>query len=60
MKGRISSPGMTEVLISAGFLGAMALTVILFLRTFPLLPVSDPLFCEKFTASPAETEGTGT
>jgi Ni/Fe-hydrogenase subunit HybB-like protein len=59
MKGRISSPGMTEVLISAGFLGAMALTVILFLRTFPLLPVSDPLFCETFTAPPAEAEGTG-
>jgi Ni/Fe-hydrogenase subunit HybB-like protein len=59
MKGRISSPGMTEVLISAGFLGAMALTVIWFLRTFPLLPVSDPLFCETFTASPAETERTG-
>ena len=60
MKGRISSPGMTEVLISAGFLGAMALTVIWFLRTFPLLPVSDPLFRETFTSSPAETERTGT
>jgi Ni/Fe-hydrogenase subunit HybB-like protein len=36
--------GVIECSITAGFLGSVGLTVILFLRKFPLLPVSDPLF----------------
>ena len=36
--------GLLEVLITAGFLGIVGLSVILFLRRVPLLPLSDPLF----------------
>lgn len=36
--------GLPEVLVSIGFLGAVSLTVLFFLKRFPLLPVSDPLF----------------
>ena len=36
--------GLPEVFITAGFLGLVALSLILFLRSFPLLPFSDPLF----------------
>jgi len=36
--------GMPEVMVSAGFLGAVALTMLFFLKRFPILPVSDPLF----------------
>jgi hypothetical protein len=36
--------GLPEVLVSGGFLGAVSLTILFFLRRFPLLPVSDPLF----------------
>ena len=43
--------GMIELLISAGFLGAMALCVLLFLRQSPILPLSDPLFLEMLKAS---------
>ena len=38
--------GIPEVLITAGFLGIMALSTALFLGRVPLLPVSDPLFRE--------------
>ncbi len=36
--------GIPEVGIAAGFLGLIGLSVVLFLRKVPLLPVSDPLF----------------
>jgi Ni/Fe-hydrogenase subunit HybB-like protein len=36
--------GLMELLITTGFLGVVALCVLLFLRRFPILPVSDPLF----------------
>jgi len=36
--------GLMELLITAGYFGIMALCVLLFLRKFPILPVSDPLF----------------
>jgi hypothetical protein len=36
--------GLLEVLISAGFLGLVALCLICFLRKVPIVPVSDPLF----------------
>ncbi len=38
--------GIVEILITAGFFGLMALSLMVFLRKFPLLPVSDPLFVE--------------
>jgi hypothetical protein len=40
--------GLMELLITAGYFGIMALCVLLFLRKFPILPVSDPLFRESF------------
>jgi Ni/Fe-hydrogenase subunit HybB-like protein len=43
--------GMIELLISAGFLGIMALCVLLFLRQFPILPLSDPLFFEMLKSA---------
>jgi Ni/Fe-hydrogenase subunit HybB-like protein len=43
--------GMIELLISAGFLGIMALCVLLFLRQFPILPLSDPLFIEMLKSA---------
>jgi hypothetical protein len=38
--------GHIEILITAGFLGLVALSVMIFLRKFPMLPLSDPLFRE--------------
>ena len=55
-KGQEIPLGLSELLITAGFLGAMALTVIFFLNKFPLLPLSDPLFCEALEAARAENE----
>jgi hypothetical protein len=46
--------GLTEVIITGGFFGVMALTVMLFLTRFPLLPVSDPLFVSSIAASSHE------
>jgi hypothetical protein len=36
--------GLLELLITAGFLGLVGLSMILFLARVPLLPISDPLF----------------
>jgi hypothetical protein len=36
--------GITEVLVTAGFLGLVGLSVTTFLQGVPLLPISDPLF----------------
>ncbi|MBI4496244.1 MAG: hypothetical protein HY697_04830 [Deltaproteobacteria bacterium] len=36
--------GLMEILIAAGFFGALALCLAVFLRRVPLLPISDPLF----------------
>jgi len=47
-KGQGVPLGLTEVLITGGFLGAMGLTAGLFLNRFPLLPLSDPLFQEEW------------
>ena len=46
--------GAIEVLVTAGFLGVVGLTVTLFLTRFPLLPLSDPLFHEEMKAMAAE------
>ncbi len=46
-KGQEIPLGLSEILITAGFLGMMALSVTVFLRKFPLLPLSDPLFRES-------------
>jgi len=43
-KGEALPLGPMEVLITAGFLGMMALSLTFFLRGVPLLPISDPLF----------------
>jgi hypothetical protein len=48
--------GVPEILITAGYAGAMGLTVLFFLKKFPLLPISDPLYCEM--RREAETENT--
>ncbi len=50
-KGAQLPLGMIELAISAGFLGVMALCVLLFLRQFPILPLSDPLFFEMLKSS---------
>ena len=53
--------GLIEFSITAGFLGSVGLTAILFLRKFPLLPVADPLFREEAERVLAETrKGQGT
>ena len=49
--------GMIELLISAGFLGVMALCVLLFLRQFPILPLSDPLFLEMLESADEHSRG---
>ena len=43
-KGKELPLGLMEVLITAGFFGIMALSLIIFLGRVPLLPISDPLF----------------
>jgi hypothetical protein len=43
-KGKDVPVGIPEIGIAAGFLGLIGLSVVLFLRRVPLLPVSDPLF----------------
>ena len=43
-KGKGLPLGLMEVLITAGFFGIMALSLIIFLGRVPLLPISDPLF----------------
>ena len=45
-KGQDLPLGLSEFLISLGFLGLMALSLLWFFKGFPLLPVSDPLFQE--------------
>lgn len=49
--------GPTEVLITAGFLGLMALCILFFLRRFPMLPVSDPLFRASAGADSPSSHG---
>ncbi len=39
--------GLTQVLITLGFMSAFILTFLLFVRTFPIIPVGDPLFSGK-------------
>ena len=36
--------GVMEILITAGFLGIMGLCVLTFLKKYPVIPVSDPVF----------------
>ncbi|MBI5603442.1 MAG: polysulfide reductase NrfD [Deltaproteobacteria bacterium] len=54
-KGKELPLGLSELLISLGFLGLMGFSILWFLGRFPLLPVSDPLF-EK-TKESARGEG---
>ena len=46
-KGAEMPFGLIEVMITAGFFGIMALCILLFIRRFPVLPVSDPVFRES-------------
>jgi Ni/Fe-hydrogenase subunit HybB-like protein len=46
-KGHNLPIGIMEVLITMGFLGVMALCLLVFLRKFPILPISDPLLYES-------------
>jgi Ni/Fe-hydrogenase subunit HybB-like protein len=39
--------GLPQILITASFLAGFILTFLLFLRTFPIMPVGDPLFSGK-------------
>lgn len=50
-KGQGMPLGFMEILISAGFLGAMALCLMVFFRKFPALPVADPLFRESLKSA---------
>jgi len=43
-KGSSLPLGALEVLITAGFFGIVALSMVVFLRRVPLVPISDPLF----------------
>ncbi|MDY0042304.1 MAG: hypothetical protein RBS57_18500, partial [Desulforhabdus sp.] len=45
-KGENIPFGISEILITAGFFGTIALCVLMFLQKFPILPVADPLFRE--------------
>jgi len=53
-KGEEMPLGLIECSITGGFFGAVGLTSILFLKAFPLLPVSDPLFQEEMKKVLAE------
>jgi hypothetical protein len=54
-KGEGLPLGLLEALISAGFFGVMALSLITFLQRVPFLPLSDPLF-RKFVEFHEEKE----
>ncbi len=54
-KGKELPLGLSELLISLGFLGLMGFSILWFLGRFPLLPVSDPLFLEPL--KPDRREG---
>lgn len=49
--------GLSEFLISLGFLGLMALSIRWFFKRFPLLPLTDPLFLETLEADREEGRG---
>jgi len=50
-KGRGLPLGWQELMVSLGFLGLLGLCLQWFIRRFPLLPLSDPLFLESLDAS---------
>jgi len=51
--------GLTELLVTMGFFGIMALCILLFLRKFPVLPFADPLLRldEAVSQSGKEVQG---
>ena len=49
--------GLSEFLISLGFLGLMALSIQWFFKRFPLLPLTDPLFLDTLEAEREEGRG---
>ena len=46
--------GFSELLISLGFLGLMALSLQWFFKRFPLLPLTDPIFLETLDGDQEE------
>jgi hypothetical protein len=48
--------GFTELFITAGFFGTMALCLMAFFKFFPLLPISDPLYHENLEPTRADGE----
>ncbi len=54
-KGKALPLGFPEIAITLGFAGLMALCTMFYLRTFPPLPVSDPLFQKYLERQDAET-----
>jgi hypothetical protein len=55
-KGEQIPIGTLEILITAGFFGLVALSLITFLKRFPILPLSDPLFQEFLEPELAKKE----
>jgi Ni/Fe-hydrogenase subunit HybB-like protein len=55
-KGKTLPLGPSEVLISLGFLGLMALCLLWFFNRFPWLPLSDPLFQDSLDQEGNEAE----
>jgi Ni/Fe-hydrogenase subunit HybB-like protein len=49
--------GLSEFLISLGFLGLMALSLQCFFKRFPLLPLTDPIFLDTLDAGREEGRG---
>lgn len=50
-KGEHIPFGISEILITAGFFGTVALCILMFLQKFPVLPVADPLFREYLSTA---------
>jgi hypothetical protein len=53
-KGSDLPLGLSELLISLGFLGLMGLSLLWFIKRFPLLPLTDPLFRAVLEAEPED------
>lgn len=58
-KGETLPIGHLEVLVTLGFLGTFALCVMFFLRSSPVLPLSDPIFRQALAAEKPTYAGKG-
>ena len=48
--------GLIQILITLGFLGAFVMTFLIFMRSFPSIPVGDPFFGGKSISFEEEEE----